>query len=102
MEILKIKYTRKDFFGSRLFTEDTKEYFTKNDLKKAFLFMSRDNDVTIQIDNIVIYWNSISDFDEKIITIRAYNGNNFSEGKMSFDNIKKSFYKKFKKLASAA
>ena len=88
MKTLTIKYTRRDFFGSRLYTEDAKEHFTKSDLIKVFLFMSKDSNVTIQIDNVVIYWNSVSDFEKKMITLRAYDGNNFVEGQMSF-NISK-------------
>ena len=102
MKTLTIKYTRRDFFGSRLYTEDAKEHFTKSDLIKVFLFMSKDSNVTIQIDNVVIYCNSVSDFEKKMITLRAYDGNNFVEGQMSFNNIKRNFYRKFKKLASAA
>lgn len=55
MQKLTIKYNRKDFFGNRIYTEDTKENFTKTDMMKAFLFLSKNNDAAVQIDSMVIY-----------------------------------------------
>ena len=48
MQKLTIKYNHKDFFGTQIYTEDTKENFTKADLTKAFLFLSKNNDAAVQ------------------------------------------------------
>lgn len=102
MTTLTIKYNRKDFFGNRIYTEDTKTNFTKSDLTKAFLFFSKNNDAAIQIDDMVIYWDSITDHDQKMVSVRIYNSGSYTEGKFSFEEIKKNFYKKFKNSDKAA
>ena len=102
MQKLTIKYNRKDFFGNRIYTEDAKENFTKNDLVKAFLFLSKNNDAAIQIDSMVIYWDCISDFENKMISLRLYTGNGYTTGKTPFDVIKKNFYAKFRNVEQAA
>ena len=78
MNNLTIKYNRKDFFSNRIYTEDTKTYFTKNDLVKAFSFISKDHDAAIQIDSMCIYWDCISDFEKKTVTVRIYDGRNYT------------------------
>ena len=102
MQKLTIKYNRKDFFGNRIYTEDTKENFTKTDMTKAFLFLSKNNDAAVQIDSMVIYWDSISDFEKKMVSVRIYDGKNYTAGKTPFDVIKKNFYKKFKNTDQVA
>lgn len=102
MKNLTIKYNRKDFFGTRIYTEDTKENFTKTDLTKAFLFLSKNNDAAIQIDNMVIYWDCMSEFEKKTVSVRIYDCRNCTKGKFSFDEIKKNFYKKYKNSDQAA
>lgn len=102
MKNLTIKYDRKDFFGNRIYTEDTKTNFTKSDLTKAFLFLSKNNDAAIQIDDMVIYWDSIADHDQKMVSVRIYNNGSYTEGKFPFEEIKKNFYKKFKNSDKAA
>lgn len=102
MQKLTIKYNHKDFFGTQIYTEDTKENFTKNDLVKAFLFLSKNNDAAVQIDHMVIYWDCISDFEKKMASVRIYDGRNYTEGKTPFDVIKKNFYKKFKNTEQVA
>ena len=102
MTTLTIKYDRKDFFGNRIYTEDTKTNFTKSDLTKAFLFLSKNHDTAIQIDNMVIYWDSIADYEQKKVSVRMYSGMNYTGGKLSFEEIKKNFYKKFKNVDKAA
>ena len=59
--MLIIKYERIDFFNSRIYTEDKKQNYTKEDLKKAFLYFSRTYDTSIQIDDTVIFWDSLED-----------------------------------------
>lgn len=102
MQKLTIKYNRKDFFGNRIYTEDTKENFTKTDMTKAFLFLSKNNDAAVQIDSMVIYWDSISDFEKKMVSVRIYDGKNYTTGKTPFDVIKKNFYAKFRNVDQAA
>lgn len=102
MTTLTIKYNRKDFFGNSIYTEDVKEYFTKNDLIKSFMFLSKNNDAAIQIDDMVIYWDSIADYKKKMVSVRMYSGMNYTEGKFPFEEIKKNFYKKFKNSDKAA
>lgn len=102
MQKLTIKYNRKDFFGNRIYTEDTKTGFTKNDLVKAFLFLSKNNDAAVQIDDMVIYWDSIADHEQKKVSVRMYSGMNYTEGKTPFDVIKKNFYAKFRNVDQAA
>ena len=102
MKTLIIKYERKDFFGTRKYTEDVKDYFTKADLTKAFGFFSKDHDVAIEIDNMTIFWDTIADFENRNVTVRMYDGRSYTEGKMQFDDLKKNFYGKFKKEEKAA
>jgi len=102
MKTLTIKYNRKDFFGSSIYTEDTKEGFTKNDLMKAFLSMSKNWDVAIQIDSMCIYWDKMSEFENRMVSVRAYDRHGYTEGKATFEDIKKRFYAKFKSVREAA
>lgn len=102
MKNLTIKYDRKDFFGNRIYTEDTKTNFTKSDLTKAFLFLSKNNDAAIQIDDMVIYWDCMSGFEKKAVSVGIYDGGNCIKGKFTFNEIKKNFYKKFRNIEQAA
>ena len=51
--MLIVKYERKDFFGKRIYTEDIKENYCKQDLKKVFSFFSKTSEAAIQINNNV-------------------------------------------------
>lgn len=102
MQKLTIKYNRKDFFGTCIYTEDIKENFTKTDLTKAFLFLSKNNDAAVQVDSMVIYWDCISDFENRIISFRLYTGNGYTTGKTTFSVIKKNFYAKFRNVDQVA
>ncbi len=99
MKNLTIKYSRRDFFGNRIYTEDTKENFTKADLTKAFLFLSKNNDAAVQVDSMVIYWDTFSEFENKTVSVRMYDTKSYTEGKTPFDVIKKNFYAKYKNQA---
>lgn len=101
MKNLIIKYNRRDFFGNSIYTEDVKENFSKSDLAKAFLFFSKNNDAAVQIDDMAVYWDSISDYEKKTVSVRIYSGMNYTEGKMPFEELKKNFYKKFKTARAA-
>ena len=102
MKTLIIKYNRKDFFGNSIYTEDTKSNFTKNDLVKAFLFLSKNHDAAIEIDSLVIYWDSMTDFENKTVSLRIYKDHGYTAGKTPFDVIKKNCYAKFRNAEKAA
>ena len=102
MKNLTIKYSRKDFFGNRIYTEDTKENFTKADLTKAFLFLSKNNDAAVQVDSMVIYWDTFSEFENKTVSVRMYSAGGYTAGKTPFDVIKKNFYAKLRDTGRAA
>ena len=90
--MLILKYERLDFFNHRIYTEDKKESYTKEDLKKVFAYFSKTNDASIQIDNVVVFWDCLSEYENRIATVRNYDGNNYDESKKSFDKAKKECY----------
>ena len=92
--MLTVKYERKDFFGNRIYTEDSKNHYSHDDLRKAFLFFSKEHDIAIQIDNVIIFWDNISEYDNKVVTVRNYDGRNCTEVKKSFEKVKKEEYGK--------
>ena len=90
--MLILKYERKDFFNHRIYTEDKKDSYTREDLRKVFAYFSKNHDVCIQIDNVVIYWDSLTEYENRVVTIRNYDGRNYDESKKSFDKTKKECY----------
>ena len=90
--MLILKYDRLDFFNDRIYTEDKKDNYTRDDLKKVFAYFSKTHDSSIQIDNVVVYWDSLIEYENRIITIRYYDGRNYDESKKSFDKVKKECY----------
>lgn len=90
--MLIIKYERIDFFNNRVYTEDKKQNYNKEDLKKAFLYLSRTYDTSIQIDDTIIYWDSLAEYENRIVTVRYYDGLNYTEMKKSYDKAKKEGY----------
>lgn len=90
--MLIIKYERIDFFNNRIYTEDKKQNHTKEDLKKAFLYFSRTYDTSVQINDTVIYWDRLEEYDNRIATVRYFNGMNYTEVKKSYDKAKKEGY----------
>ena len=90
--MLILKYERIDFFNNRVYTEDKKQNYNKEDLKKAFLYLSRTYDTSIQIDDIIIYWNNMTEYENRIVTVRYYDGLNYTEMKKSYDKAKKEAY----------
>lgn len=90
--MLILKYDRLDFFNHRIYTEDKKDNYTRDDLKKVFAYFSKTHDASIQIDNVVVYWDSLTEYENRIITIRYYDGRNYDESKKSFDKVKKECY----------
>ena len=87
--MLILKYDRLDFFNHRIYTEDKKENYTRDDLKKVFAYFSKTHDASIQIDNVVVYWDSLTEYENRVVTVRNYDGRNYNESKKSFDKVKK-------------
>ena len=90
--MLILKYERKDFFNHMIYTEDTKRDYTKEDLKKVFSFFSKTHNASIEIDNVVVCWDCLSEFENKIVTVRDYDGMNYTESKKSYDKVKRECY----------
>ncbi len=90
--MLILKYERLDFFNHRIYTEDTKQDYTKEDLKRVFAYFSKTHDATIQIDNIVIFWDCLTEYENRVVTVRNYDGVNYTETKKSYDKVKKDCY----------
>jgi hypothetical protein len=90
--MLIVKYDRIDFFGSRVYTEDKKDRYTKEHVKKAMLFFGKDYSHTIQIEQTVIFWNNPSDYENRIVTVRKYNQYGYDDEKKSFEKVKKEVY----------
>ena len=69
----------------------------KDDIRKVFQFFNKDYHVTLQIDSVIIFWDSLSEFENKIVFVREYDGicgMNYTEKKTSFDKCKKEIYKR--------
>lgn len=90
--MLILKYERIDFFNHRIYTEDKKESYTKEDLKKVFAYFSKTYGASIQVDSTVIYWDCLTEYENKIVTVRTYDGRNYTEAKKSYDKVKKECY----------
>ena len=90
--MLILKYERKDFFNHRIYPEDKKDNYTSEDLRKVFAYFSKTHDSSIQIDSMVIYWDSLTEYENRVVTVRNYDGRNYDETKKSFDNAKKECY----------
>ena len=93
--MLTLKYTRLDFFNHWAYTEDKKENYTKEDLKRVFAYFSKNYNATFQIDDTVIFWDCMVDFDNRVATTRNYDAVNYrsyTDEKKSFDKMKKECY----------
>ncbi len=90
--MLILKYNRLDFFNHRIYAEDTKENHTKEDLKRVFAYFSKTHAATIQIDNIVVFWDCLAEYENRVATVRNYDGMNYTESKKSYDKVKKDCY----------
>ena len=92
MDMLILKYERLDFFNHRIYTEDKKENYTRDDLKKVFAYFSKTHDASIQIDSVVVFWDCLTEYENRIVTVRYYDGMNYDVSKKSFDKVKKECY----------
>lgn len=90
--MLILKYERLDFFNHRIYTEDTKQGYTRDDLKKVFAYFSKTHNATVQIDSTVIFWECLTEYENRVVTVRNCDGMNYTEAKKSFDKVKKECY----------
>ena len=90
--MLILKYERKDFFGESIYVEDSKENYGKTDLKKVFLFLSKTYNAAVQIESDVIFWDSLKEYENRIVTVRKHDGTSYDESKESFEKAKKECY----------
>lgn len=96
--MLIVKYERKDFFGNRIYTEDTKNNETLKDIKKAFLFLKNNHNATMQIDNTVLYWDSLQGFEYKTLECREYDSvGGYKSCSWDYDGCKNYYYNIYKK-----
>lgn len=95
---LTVKYDRLDFFGNRIYTEDSTEYADKKKIQKAFTFLSKEKCIAVEIgdnESDVYFWDTVQDFENRILTMRHYKAWNSSiETKVAFDKAKKAIYEK--------
>ena len=98
--MLVAKYERKDVFNQRIYTEDKKENETLSDIKKAFHLLKSDNSIAIQINNTVLFWESILNFEYLTLTAREYDKNgNYHEFLWDYEGCKNNYYTIYKNVA---
>ena len=90
--MLTMKYERKHFFGNRQYTEDSKDDYSREDVKKAFLYLGRNRFSTVQKEDTIYFWEGMADFENQIMTVRVFDGRNYSDVKKAFDKVKKECY----------
>lgn len=94
-----IKYERHDFFGHRIYTEDTKQCVECEDMKKVFRAMASNYDIAINVNSTVVYWDNINDWENRMITVKSPGlfCNEWDIDKQSFESYKRTIYKALKK-----
>lgn len=95
--MLKMKYERKNFFGRYTYAEDAIDNPEKEDIKKAFLFLSRNRESAIEEDHVIYFWENINAFDNRILTVRNFHTTycGYEDVQKSFDAVKKEVYKRY-------
>lgn len=97
--MLVVKYEQRNFWGDIEYKEDTKYNPTYNDIKKAFRFLKKDYKNAIQINNTILYWDSISNFEYGLLDAREYDdGRNYKEFSWDYDGCKNNYYNIYKDL----
>ena len=94
-----VNYDLKTFFNNTKDIEDVKTNCTLEDVKKVFRFLKTKFNITISINNTVIYWDSTDDFNNEVLTIKKYEDINcfsYDIEKTSFNKCKNQYYKLFK------
>ena len=93
-----LKYERKNFFGNREYTEDTCHYPKIKDLQAVMRYLKKDNMAAVVYSRFTLFWDSFSNFENGIISVRYYDTyGNYTEEKKSFEIVKKEVYDSFKK-----
>lgn len=87
--MLIVKYVRNDFFGNCRYTGDSKDGYSREDVKKAFQHLSNDRFSAVQKEDMIYFWDSTDDFDNRIVTVWDFDGSDYTETKESFDKVKK-------------
>lgn len=88
-----VKNNLKDFFGNKFYYESIKENATLNDVKKAFMALKKDPSIALEIGHMILYWNTIEDFENKKLTARKYERiNSYNEFLWEFEACKKHYY----------
>lgn len=94
---LVLKYERRNFFGFREYTEDTCHYPKMKDLQAVMRYLKKDNMAAVVYSKYTLFWDSFSDFENGIISVRYYDVyGNYTEEKKSFEVVKKEVYDSFK------
>lgn len=96
-----VKYEREDFFGNRTYTEDKVLYPSYKDLKKVFREFQKDHNFAFEMGNDVYFWENLSEFEQKLLTVRSYENKtcslNYTVKKEDVNKLKKEIYKKFQR-----
>lgn len=97
--MLIVKYEQKNFFGDREYREDKKNNPTYDDIKKAFRFLKNDYKNAIVINNTVLYWSTLTDFEYGLLEAREYDSNNnYKEFSWSYEGCKNNYYNIYKNV----
>ena len=88
-----VKHEAPDFFGALQYTEDYKPNVNFSDLKKVFSYLKSHYDIGVVIDNYVLYWDSIQNFQYGTLSCKETDTiNSYKEYIWDFDGCKKFFY----------
>ena len=68
------------------------------DIKKAFRFLKKDYKNAIQIDNTVLYWDNMTNFEYGTLSAREYDGASYKEFIWDYDGCKKNYYAIYKNV----
>ena len=93
-----VKYEEKNFWGATEFRMDKKYNPKYEDIKKVFRFLKQNYRHSIEIRNVVLYWDTMEDFEYGTLTARQYtDAYNYDEFSWDYDGCKKSYYDMYKK-----
>lgn len=98
MDII-VKYDEKSIFGTVAHREDTALFADLDHAKKAIAFIRKKYDAAVSAGEVSVFWDSIADYENDIITVRRYDSCNYcsyDEQKKSYAAAKKEFLAMFK------
>lgn len=97
--IITVKYDKRDFWGMRTYAEDERRDASFDDLKKAFRALAKDPYMAVWIDNSGYYWESIDDYEKRIITHKIqWTWVKTDTFRDPFEDVKKRVYKIFRPI----